>query len=126
MNSTPHLAERPFAAVLLSIFEDIQELVRSEARLAKAEVREELAGMTLGAGWLVAGIAGAFFAICFMLLAAFLALSSVVPQWAAALILAGALAIVSGVSFAVRTSNKTRRLLSGAPSLRRSPKESTA
>ena len=71
MNSTPHFTERPFAAVLLSIFEDIQELVRSEARLAKAEVRAELAGIAQGAGWLVAGIAGAFFAICFMLLAAF-------------------------------------------------------
>ena len=104
MNSTPYRSERPLTAVITSIFENVQEIVRSEARLVKAEVREEVMGLTHGAAWLVAGIATAFFAASFLLGAGFFGLSYVVPHWLAALIIAAILLIVSGVSFAVRGS----------------------
>jgi protein-S-isoprenylcysteine O-methyltransferase Ste14 len=104
MNSNLHPSERPFTAVLTSIFENVQEIVRSEARLVKAEVREEVAGLTQGAAWFVAGIVTAFFSASFLLCAGFFALSQIMPQWIAALIMAGILLLVSGVSFAVRGS----------------------
>ncbi len=57
MNSTAYRSERPLTAVITSIFENVQDIVRSEARLVTAEVREEVVGLTQGAAWLVAGIA---------------------------------------------------------------------
>ncbi len=104
MNSTSPSNERPFVAVLASIFENIQEIVRSEVRLTKAEAREEIAEIARGAGWLVAGMVSAFFAISFILGAGFFALSYIVPHWVAALIVAAGLAVISGLSFAMRAS----------------------
>ena len=104
MNSIPHAADRPFAAVLTSIVDNVQEIVRSEVRLAKAEVREEIAGMARGAGWLVAGIVSAFFALSFLLGAGFFALSYIVPHWLAASIIGGILTVICGVSLAARGS----------------------
>jgi VIT1/CCC1 family predicted Fe2+/Mn2+ transporter len=103
VNSTSN-TERPLTAILSSIFGNVQEIVRSEVKFAKTEVREEIAQLSQGATWLAAGMLSAFFAICFLLGAAFFALSYLMPQWMAALIIAGLLLIVSGVSFAVRGS----------------------
>ena len=104
MDSTPYRNERSFTAVISSIFENVQDIVRSEARLIKSELRDEVVGMTQGAGWLVAGIATAFFAAAFLLGAVFFALSYIMPHWLAALIMGGILLFGSGVSFAVRGS----------------------
>ncbi len=104
MNSTAYRSERPLTAVITSILENVQDIVRSEARLVTAEVREEVVGLTQGAAWLVAGIAMAFFAASFLLGAGFFAMSYIVPHWIAALIMSAVLLIASSVSFAVRTS----------------------
>ena len=50
--------DRAFSEVLQDLLRNLQELVRGEIRLAKAEVREE-ANLVLSAGvWLGLGVAG--------------------------------------------------------------------
>jgi hypothetical protein len=89
--------ERSVSNVLQDIIGNIQEIVRSEVRLAKTEVREEVskardAGILVGAG----AVSGTFSAF-FLFFSLVYALSRVVPDWAAALIVAIALAAVTAV-----------------------------
>jgi hypothetical protein len=91
-------ADRSFADVLQDIVRNIQEIVRSEVRLAKAEISEEArkakpAGLSLAAG--------AIFGLCaivFALLAAVYGLSIVMPNWAAALVVSVASGLVAALS----------------------------
>ena len=112
-------AERSISTVLFDILGNVQEIIRSEMRLARTEVAEELgklrsASLLLGAGALL----GAFSAL-FLLLAIVYALSLVVPAWGAALIVAAAVAAVAaillGAGFkrikAVRAAPKTTESL---------------
>jgi uncharacterized membrane protein YqjE len=92
--------DRPFSAVLQDIVGNLQDIVRAEIRLAKTEVGEELArarsaGVLVGAGV----IAGAFSAL-FLLLTTVYALSRVVPDWAAALIVAAGIGVAAGILIA--------------------------
>lgn len=80
--------ERPLSSVLDDIAGNLQTLVRSEFRLAKTEVTQELgkatsAGILLGLGALMLG-----FSALFVLVAIVYALSLVMPPWAAALVVA--------------------------------------
>jgi uncharacterized membrane protein YqjE len=95
------IAERSISAVLHDIVGNIQDIVRSEVRLAKTEVREEIgkaraAGMLVGVGALMLT-----FAALFVLLAAVYALSTLVPDWAAALIVGGGVAVIAAVCLGV-------------------------
>lgn len=91
------LADRPISTVLHDIVGNVQDIVRSEVRLAKTELAEQLeksrsAGLLLGVGALMF-----VFSASFILLAIVYALSIVMPAWAAALIVgvsAGAAAAV--------------------------------
>lgn len=90
--------ERSVTDVLQDIVRNIQEIVRSEVRLAKTEIRDE-ARKAKAAGLLIGvGVGTAVFAVLFLLLMIVYALSIVVPQWAAALIVAVALSIVAGIT----------------------------
>jgi len=89
--------ERSISDVVQDIIRNIQEMLRSEVRLAKTELREEVvkaksAGVLLGGG-----AVSAFFAIFFLLLMTVYALTRVMPDWAAALIVAGIMAIAAGL-----------------------------
>lgn len=100
------IADRSFADVLQDIVRNIQEIVRSEVRLAKAEISEEArkakpAGVSIAAG-AVLGLC----AIVFGLLAAVYGLSTVMPNWAAAL----AVSMASGVVAALSTRAGLRQL----------------
>ncbi|HEY6389952.1 MAG TPA: phage holin family protein [Bryobacteraceae bacterium] len=91
------LLDRSLTEVLQSIVRNVQEIVRSEVRLAKTELIQEAAkaksaGMLLGAG----AVAGIFAALFFLLMTVY-ALTRVMPDWAAALTVAAALAIAAGV-----------------------------
>ena len=89
---------RSVSDVLQDIIGNVQEIVRSEVRLAKTEIREE-ANRAKPAVWLLAaGALAAGFAVLFVLLAIMHALSMVVPNWAAALIVAVSMAIVAGAT----------------------------
>src|SRR3954454_9520908 len=89
--------ERPLSAVLHDILRNVQDMVRSEMRLARTEVTEEL-GKSASAGTLLAiGVLLLIVGVLFVLLAAVYALSNVVPAWAAALIVGGAVAVIAAV-----------------------------
>ena len=93
-------AERSISTVLYDILGNVQEIIRSEMRLARTEFTEELgklrsASLLLGVGALLAT-----FGVLFLLIAIVYALSLVVPAWAAALIVAAAVAALAGILLA--------------------------
>lgn len=86
-------ADRSISSVLHDIVGNVQDIVRSELRLAKTEVTEELgkarsAGVFIGAAALTLVLG-----VVFALLAVFFALSDLMPQWAAALVVAGGVGV---------------------------------
>jgi uncharacterized membrane protein YqjE len=88
---------RPISEVLQDIVSNVQDILRSEVRLAKAEIREEAAAAKGPALMLGIGAVSAIFSALFLLLAAVYALSNVVPNWAAALIVGVVLAAVGSI-----------------------------
>ena len=90
--------ERSIADVLQDILRNIQEIVRSEVRLAKSELGDEFTKVKASAPLLVVGAVAGLLAAFFLAWAAFYALALVLPQWGAALIVAGVLAIVGGIT----------------------------
>jgi uncharacterized membrane protein YqjE len=89
--------DRSLSGVLQDIIRNVQEIVRSEVRLAKTEILEEAAKAKSSALLLGAGAVTAIFAIFFLLLMIVYALALVVPRWTAALIVGAALAVVANV-----------------------------
>src|SRR5438067_1623447 len=89
--------ERSFTEVLQDIVRNIQEILRSEIRLAKTEMGQELA-KTKSAGALLGGgaVAGLFSGF-FLLLAMVYGLMRIMPDWAAAL----TIAVVMGIAAAI-------------------------
>jgi Flp pilus assembly protein TadB len=88
---------RSVTEVLQDIIGNVQEIVRSEVRLAKTEIREEAikaksSGAFLGAGALLAIYAGGVLILGFVF-----ALAAVMPLWAAAFIVALAAAAAAGL-----------------------------
>jgi hypothetical protein len=84
---------RSISDVLRSIVDNVQDIVRSELRLAQTEIGVELA-KAKGAGVLLGvGLACGLFAVLFGLLGAVFGLGNVVPMWAASLIVAAPLGL---------------------------------
>ena len=78
--------------------EQVPELVRSEMRLAQAELTEKGKAAGLGVGlFSVAGIIG-LFALGTLVAAGILALDLVMPAWAAALVVAAVLLAAAGIA----------------------------
>ncbi|MBV9769676.1 MAG: phage holin family protein [Bryobacterales bacterium] len=92
--------ERSVSDVLQNIIQNIQEIVRSEVRLAKAELRDEAAKAKSASLAIAIGAVVAIYAVLFLLLTVVYALSLVMPNWAAALIVGILLAIAAGVTLA--------------------------
>jgi uncharacterized membrane protein YqjE len=88
--------DRSFSDVMQSIVGNIQDIVRSEVRLAKTEIREEAAKTKTAASLLGGGAAIAVFATLFLLLSIVFAMALFLPLWAAALILGTVLAVAAG------------------------------
>jgi len=80
--------DRSIGAVLTDVVADVQQIVRAEARLARAEFREELVKAKRGVTFLVAGGVLGALAVGVLLLAAVYALATIWPPWAAALTVA--------------------------------------
>lgn len=95
------------AGLLQDIVSNIQEIVRSEVRLAKAEVREDVSTMGKAAGMLVAGAVLGVYALGILLLCAVYALRGPLPDWAAALIV-GAVVTVAAVVMAMVGLNRIK------------------
>ncbi|MBC7927537.1 MAG: phage holin family protein [Bryobacteraceae bacterium] len=96
--------ERSMGDVLKDIFGNVQEMVRSEIRLARAEIKEE-AGKTVNSARLLgAGAVAALFALGFLLVAVGQGLANVMPDWGASLVVG----VVLGVAGAVLLSEGRR------------------
>jgi len=91
------IRERSLADVLHDIVANVQDIVRSELRLASVEIRQELAKAARAGKVAAAGGVLALFALAFLLLAAVYALALVMPPWLAALTVAIVLAITGSI-----------------------------
>jgi uncharacterized membrane protein YqjE len=92
--------DRTFSELLQGIIHNVQDIVRSEVRLAKTEIREEAIKAKASLILLGAGAVTGLFAILFLLLMIVAALALILPNWAAALIVAVALAVAAGIMLA--------------------------
>ena len=110
-------SERSVPEVLQDIIGNVQEILRSEMQLAKAELKEEAAEatppmMTMGVGVLLAAYAAGL-----LLLAAVLGLATIMAAWSAALLVGAVVAIVAvllinaGLGRLKRINMKSERLI---------------
>ena len=91
------IRERTLADVLQDIIANVQEIVRSELRLASVEIREELVKAASAGKVAAAGAVLALFSFALFLLAAVYGLALVMPPWMAALAVAIVLAIAGSI-----------------------------
>jgi uncharacterized membrane protein YqjE len=93
----PEPPEEPLGAIIHRMSEQVPELVRSELRLAQAELTEKGKAAGIGAGlFSAAGLLGVF-ALATLVAAGILALDLALPAWAAALVVAGVLLVAAGL-----------------------------
>jgi len=93
--ATPQ-TQRSVPEVLQDIVSNLQEIIRSEFRLAKTEIKEEASKAARPAATFGVGLISGIYGIGFMLLAAVYGLSTAMPAWLAALLVGIILAIVAG------------------------------
>ena len=112
---------RSIPEILQDVLTNIQDIVRGEVRLAKAELGEDIARARAGGLLIGVGAVATLFSALFLLLACVYALSRVMPDWAAALIVAAAV----GVGAAVTLSFGVKRIktIQAAPKTAASLKE---
>jgi uncharacterized membrane protein YqjE len=91
--------ERSTADLVRDIITNVQEMVRSEAKLAKAEFREETQKTLAGAKKMGIAAGAGFFALGFVLWSVALLLALVMPIWAATLVVGIALGLVAAVLY---------------------------
>ena len=91
--------ERPTSELVRDIIGNVQEMVRSEIRLVRAELKEEGAKALAGGKKLAIAAGAGFFAVAFFLTAAAVLLSFVMPVWGALLLVGGVLAIAAALLF---------------------------
>ena len=84
--------------IVARITEETSALVRDELRLAQLEMARKGKYAGLGAGLLGGGALFAVFGLATLVAAAVLGLDAVLPAWAAALVVAGALFVIAVVA----------------------------
>ena len=89
--------ERSLGDLFSELAAETGSLVREEVALAKAELTEKAADVGKNVGYLAVGGAIGYAALLAILAAAILALSALMPAWAAALIVAGVVGMVAFV-----------------------------
>lgn len=90
--------DEPIGALVHRLSEQIPELVRSEMRLAQAELSEKGKKAGLGIGMFSAAGLLAFLGLCTVITTAILALALVLPAWASALLVAVVLLVGAAVA----------------------------
>src|SRR5689334_2273307 len=98
-------SERTFSDVLQDIVGNIQNIIRSEIRLAKTEVKEETAKAGTAIAILAGGAVLGLYALGFLLATVARALEYVVAPWLATLIVA---ALVGAGAFAGISMGRSR------------------
>jgi Putative Actinobacterial Holin-X, holin superfamily III len=89
--------DRSVLDVLNDIVGNVQDIVRSEIKLAKAEVADDIRDAKSSAVIVGAGLLAIVVGVLFLLLAGMYALTLVLPTWGAALLVAG-IAVVTGAT----------------------------
>ena len=89
--------ERSVSDVLQDIVRNLQDMVRSEIRLAKVEIREEARRAISSGIWIAVGTVGAVSAWIFLLWTLAYALATRMPMWAATLVVAVVMAAAAAV-----------------------------
>jgi hypothetical protein len=112
---------RSIPEILQDVLTNIQDIVRAEVRLAKAELGEELNAARSGGLLIGVGAVAAIFSALFLLLACVYALGRVVPNWAAALIVATAVGVAAAVTLVLGL--KRFKSIQAAPATAASLKE---
>jgi uncharacterized protein YoxC len=97
--------ERSVSDVLQDIFGNVQDIVRSEVRLARAEIKTEAQKTAKAGKSLVAGGILAFYAGGVLLLAAVYGLSNVLAPWLAALVVGAFVAVVAATLISIGRSH---------------------
>lgn len=92
------MGDEPLGAVVHRLAEQVPELVRSEMRLAQAELAQKGKKAGLGIGMFSAAGLLAFFGLATLIATAVIALANVLPAWAAALVVALVLLAGAGVA----------------------------
>ena len=87
--------KRSFLRLIADLPGLLIDQIRNEFELLKQEIVGKLKYAGIGVGLLIAGGCCAFFAMGVLIAAAILGLAEVLPGWAAALIVAGALLIIT-------------------------------
>jgi len=92
---TTHSDGRSITQILQDIVNHVSDIIRSEVRLAKTEVRQDATHFAKAGIWI--GVAGvmALYAVGFALLSAVYGLQGVMPSWLAALLVGVAVGMVA-------------------------------
>jgi len=93
--------DRSAGEIVKDILGSAQEIIRSEVRLAKAEVREEATKAIAASTMLGGGAVMALYGLGFLLAAATAGLALLMPWWASALIVGAVLAVGGGIGVSV-------------------------
>lgn len=93
--------DRSFRDLFQDILRNLQEMIRSEVKLAQTEIREEAAKALSSGLWLMAGGVVAMLALLFVLWAIVYALALVWPMWSAVLLVAMVLLIAASILLVV-------------------------
>jgi len=93
------LVDRSVSDVLQDILHNVQDIFRSEVRLAKAEIRQKATRTAAAALWITIGVVGLLSAWMVLLWTAVYALATTLPIWAATLVVAISMAIIGGAVF---------------------------
>jgi len=83
--------------ILGGLATDIQDLIRGEISLARAELNQKLERVILAAIWLVGGALLAFAGLVVLLQGVAAALALVLPTWAASLIVGVAIVVIGAL-----------------------------
>lgn len=102
-------AERSVLEILRDIGSNVQDIVRSESRLARAQIRARISSWQSGLLLLGIGALSGFFAVFFALLALVHALSHVLLAWAAALLVSCSLALCAALAITAGSRRLKRR-----------------
>jgi cyanate permease len=88
-------SERTLPEVLTGAIGNIQEIIRSEFQLGKAEIKASIVKMSGLAAMIGVGFTISLYAIGFILLAIVYKLSTMMEAWMAALLMGGVLALIA-------------------------------
>lgn len=105
--------DRSFADVLDDIVGNVQGIIRSEVRLAKAEIQEETVKAGKAARFAGSGAVLGLYAVGFLLLTCLFALELAVTAWLAALIIAVIAGAAAGVL--IKAGIKRMKLVNPRP-----------